>query len=41
VQIDCASLLIEEITNFVKRIRGEMPEPTDYGSTKVKRLDKY
>jgi pimeloyl-ACP methyl ester carboxylesterase len=35
VQIDRAGLLIEEVTSFVKQIRGEMPEPTDYGSTKV------
>lgn len=35
VQIDRAGLLIEEVTKFVKQIRGEMPEPADYGSTKV------
>lgn len=35
VQIDRTRLLIEEVTNFVRQIRGEMPEPTDYGSTKV------
>jgi len=35
VQIDRAELLIEKVTNFIKEIRGEMPEPTDYGSTKV------
>jgi pimeloyl-ACP methyl ester carboxylesterase len=36
VQIDRASLLNEEVTNFIKQIRGDMPEPTDYGSTKIK-----
>jgi pimeloyl-ACP methyl ester carboxylesterase len=36
VQIDRASLLNEEVTNFIKQIRGEMPAPTDYGSTKIK-----
>ena len=35
VQIDRAELLIEKVTNLIKDIRGEMPEPTDYGSTKV------
>jgi pimeloyl-ACP methyl ester carboxylesterase len=35
VQIDRASLLNEEVTNFIKQIRTEMPEPTDYGSTKI------
>ncbi len=35
VQIDRAGLIIEEVTIFVKQIRGELPEPTDYGSTKV------
>lgn len=33
VQIDRAGLLIEEVTKFVKQIRGEMPESADYGST--------
>jgi pimeloyl-ACP methyl ester carboxylesterase len=35
VQVDRVSLLNGEVTNFIKQIRGEMPEPTDYGSTKT------
>jgi len=35
VQIDRVSLLNGEVTNFIRQIRGEMPQPTDYGSTKT------
>jgi pimeloyl-ACP methyl ester carboxylesterase len=35
VQIDRVSLLIGEVTSFIKQIRGQMPERTDYGSTKI------
>ena len=35
VQIDRVSLLNGEVTTFIRQIRGELPEPTDYGSTKV------
>lgn len=35
VQIDRVSLLNGEVTDFIKQIRGETPERTDYGSTKV------
>jgi len=35
VQIDRVSLLNGEVITFIKQLRGEMPEPTDYGSTKV------
>ena len=35
VQIDRVSLLNGEVIAFIKQIRGEMPEPTDHGSTKV------
>jgi len=35
VQIDRVSLLNGEVTGFIRQIRGELPEPTDYGSTKV------
>jgi hypothetical protein len=35
VQIDRDSLLNGEVTTFIRQIRGELPEPTDYGSTKV------
>ena len=35
VQIDRVSLLNGEVITFIKQLRGEMPEPTDHGSTKV------
>ena len=35
VQVDRVSLLNGEVTTFIKQIRGELPQPTDYGSTKV------
>ncbi|MFY9803533.1 MAG: alpha/beta hydrolase [Candidatus Acidiferrales bacterium] len=35
VQIDRVSLLNNEVTTFIKQIRNESPQPTDYGSTKV------
>jgi pimeloyl-ACP methyl ester carboxylesterase len=35
VQVDRVSLLNGEVTDFIKQIRGEMPERTDYGSTKT------
>jgi hypothetical protein len=35
VQVDRVSLLNGEVTNFIKQTHGEMPERTDYGSTKV------
>jgi pimeloyl-ACP methyl ester carboxylesterase len=35
IQIDRRSLLNGEVTRFIKQVRGETPEPTDYGSTRV------
>jgi hypothetical protein len=35
IQVDRVSLLNGEVTKFIKEIRGEVPEPTDYGSTRV------
>jgi pimeloyl-ACP methyl ester carboxylesterase len=35
VQIDRPELLNAEVANFIKQIRGEIPEPADYGSTTV------
>jgi hypothetical protein len=35
IQIDRADLLNLEVPVFIRQIRGDAPEPSDYGSTKA------
>jgi pimeloyl-ACP methyl ester carboxylesterase len=35
IQVDRPDLLNSEVMDFIQRIRGEISQPTDYGSTKI------
>jgi hypothetical protein len=35
IQIDRADLLILEVSVFIRQVRGDAPQPSDYGSTRT------